>query len=273
MATQQSLFMVGPQLLLDAMSVAPLAAYSTRKLRESYTGPAVQVKRPSDNALLDIGFVNKSLDTAALAAFVGSQTATARFYDQGANAYHTGNLWPDITAAGVVYNINGKPALYFSGNDELNSNMIFSGTTLSALVVMTCSNGARALTAGTFGQQDYNAPNVIILIGGAADGASGAMSNYRNGTNGSSGTVTGGVPFQVYSYYDGTKMGINIDGVVSATVNTSGPISGNKLSIAGNLGSPNEIGKYAEVIIFPNALNTNDLAIARADQKAYWGTP
>ena len=42
-------------LLLDSYSGAA-AAYSLRKLRSSYTGNAIKVRRSSDNAEMNIGF-------------------------------------------------------------------------------------------------------------------------------------------------------------------------------------------------------------------------
>ncbi|GIV57693.1 MAG: hypothetical protein KatS3mg042_0606 [Rhodothermaceae bacterium] len=49
------------------------AAYSLRKLSSTYTGPAIRVRRSSDDAEQDIGFgADDFLDTAALTAFVGS---------------------------------------------------------------------------------------------------------------------------------------------------------------------------------------------------------
>ena len=45
------------------------AAYSLYRLNTAYTGPAVTVRRDSDNSVQDIGFVNGILDTAALTNF------------------------------------------------------------------------------------------------------------------------------------------------------------------------------------------------------------
>jgi hypothetical protein len=46
-------------------------AYSLRQLCPSYTGKAVKVRRSSDNATQDIGFVGANFDVAALRAFLG----------------------------------------------------------------------------------------------------------------------------------------------------------------------------------------------------------
>ena len=50
-------------LLLDIYSGAA-AAYSLRKLRTVYAGSAIRVRRSSDSAEQDFGFLNGVLDTA-----------------------------------------------------------------------------------------------------------------------------------------------------------------------------------------------------------------
>ncbi|MCB0322302.1 MAG: hypothetical protein KDD69_01980 [Bdellovibrionales bacterium] len=70
------------ELLDDAPGA--LAAYSLRRLRSAYTGPAVQVRRSTDNQVADIGFTPEGdLDVASLVAFVGSGDGeVVRWYSQ-----------------------------------------------------------------------------------------------------------------------------------------------------------------------------------------------
>lgn len=79
---------------LDALAVTPEAAYGLKKLISTATS-AIRVRRSSDNAEQDIGFVGDALDTASLLAFVGSNSGfVAKMYDQvGANH------WLQATAA------------------------------------------------------------------------------------------------------------------------------------------------------------------------------
>ena len=69
--------------LLDTYSGAA-AAYSVRKVRTAYTGPCIRVRRSSDNAEQDIGFLsNGILDTLTLASFVASNNGlVTTVYDQ-----------------------------------------------------------------------------------------------------------------------------------------------------------------------------------------------
>ena len=57
-------------LLLDMYPNAAVA-YSLRKLRTTYTGNAIRVRRLSDNVEQDFGFVANELDTTSMLDFVG----------------------------------------------------------------------------------------------------------------------------------------------------------------------------------------------------------
>jgi hypothetical protein len=73
-------------LLLDTYLGAAVA-YSLRKLRTAYSGSAIRVRRSSDNAEQDFGFVGNDLDTASLLTFCGVGNGfVATWYDQSTNA-------------------------------------------------------------------------------------------------------------------------------------------------------------------------------------------
>lgn len=98
-----------------------LVAFSLRKLRINYLGPAIRVRRSSDNAELDIGFdVNGNLDEKTLVGFVGSGNSgfVTTWYNQSTpllnDAVQTSNAnQPRIVLNGVVNKQNGKPAINF----------------------------------------------------------------------------------------------------------------------------------------------------------------
>ena len=73
--------------LLDDYSGAA-AAYSLRRLSSTYTGPAIRVRRASDNAEQDIGFdLEGNLNTGALGAFCsGTDGFVKVWYCQSGNA-------------------------------------------------------------------------------------------------------------------------------------------------------------------------------------------
>jgi hypothetical protein len=100
------------------------AAYSLRKLRLLYTGSAIRVRRSSDNAEQDIGFVNNQLDTSALTTFCGAGNGfVTTWYDQSGNnrdaTQTTGANQPQIVSSGSVILENAKPTLQFDGTNDL----------------------------------------------------------------------------------------------------------------------------------------------------------
>jgi hypothetical protein len=56
------------QYILDKVKGA-VVAFSLRKLRKQYNGFAIKVRRSSDNAEKDIGFIGQGLDTVTLMEF------------------------------------------------------------------------------------------------------------------------------------------------------------------------------------------------------------
>jgi hypothetical protein len=103
--------------LLDLYPAA-LAAYALRKLRIAYTGNAIQVRRASDNATQNIGFVNNELDVATIESFCsGTNGFVTTWYDQSGNGYDatqtTAANQPQIVSSGSVIQENAKPSVYF----------------------------------------------------------------------------------------------------------------------------------------------------------------
>jgi hypothetical protein len=95
---------------------------SLDKLDKNYTGFCIKVRRSSDNAELNIGFVNNELDTASLLDFVGSGNGFVPIiYDQvGINdmTQTTANLQGQIVSSGSVILKGGKPCIIRSVNDN-----------------------------------------------------------------------------------------------------------------------------------------------------------
>ena len=88
------------------------AAYSLRKLTNAYGGAAIRVRRSSDNAELDIGFVANVLDTASLLLFCSATNGfVVKWYSQvGGSTYDvlqtTALKQPQIVILGVLNAIN-----------------------------------------------------------------------------------------------------------------------------------------------------------------------
>jgi hypothetical protein len=115
--------------LLDNYSGAA-AAYSLRRIGPSnYFGPAIRVRRDSDNTLRDIGFTSDGqLDTVGLLDFVGVTGSgfVNTWYDQSGNnnnaAQATSANQPRVILSGSIDLLNKKPAISYKAgrNDNLS---------------------------------------------------------------------------------------------------------------------------------------------------------
>jgi hypothetical protein len=109
-------------LILDTLDTA--GAYSLRKLRTDYTGSTIRVRRSSDNAEQDIGFVSNELDVNTLLSFVGGENLLTR-----SEEFETG--W-------------GRVALNVTSNTQLSP----INTMTADVLVPDTSNGAHTIENG-----------------------------------------------------------------------------------------------------------------------------
>ena len=114
-------------LLLDSYSGAT-AAYSLRKLRSSYTGNAIKVRRSSDNAEMNIGFNSDGeINTFTLLTFigVGNNGFVTTWYDQSGNGINltqaTAAYQPKIVNSGFIMTKNNKYCIDFTSGQYLRS--------------------------------------------------------------------------------------------------------------------------------------------------------
>ncbi len=110
------------------------AAYSLRKLRTAYTGSAIRVRRSSDNATTDIGFVANVLNTTALLTFCGAGSGFITiWYDQSGNSNNLANVnlanQPNIVTTGAITYRNGKPYIVFNSVSGFD----FTSTIITAI--------------------------------------------------------------------------------------------------------------------------------------------
>ena len=107
-------------LLLDVYPSAS-AAYSIRKLKTSYSGSCIRIRRDSDNSEIDIGFnSNNIVNTTLISSFCGLATGfVTKWYDQsgiGVDAIPPNAAsQPQIIFAGTIFTQNGKPCIKLAG--------------------------------------------------------------------------------------------------------------------------------------------------------------
>lgn len=95
------------------------ASFSLRRISSTYTGPAIRIRRGTDNNEIDIGFVNDELNISAISTFVGSGNGfVVTWYDQSGNNRNLETIvsvsQPIIYSNGNLITQNGKPALVFN---------------------------------------------------------------------------------------------------------------------------------------------------------------
>lgn len=122
--------------VLDLVPEQAAAAYSVRKLSKDYNGPAIRVRRSSDNTEQDIGFDGSgNLDISTLLTFTSSADGlVTTWYDQSGSGFDATQAvaanQPKIVNAGALVTENGKPAIQSDGVDDymLTSSGFLSNT-------------------------------------------------------------------------------------------------------------------------------------------------
>ena len=135
-------------LLLDNYFTDISAAYSiARKLRTSYAGSAIRVRRSSDNTEQDIGFTANALDESALTTFVGANDGfIVTVYDQSSNTRDITQVdqskQPRIVSSGTIDKVGTKPAAFTpgGGDDYWISAAFDNGADFSAWAVVKPNN-------------------------------------------------------------------------------------------------------------------------------------
>jgi hypothetical protein len=185
-----TLLLKAESFFLDTFTGASLGL-SLVKLRKEYTGFCIKVRRSSDNAELDIGFVDGVLDTASLLTFVGSGNAFVTIiYDQvGSN-----NMTQDravtqgqIVSNGVVNLKGGKPCIIRSANNNGGYTSTYApndGATVKGFLYVGDNEGKQSAIFGSnAGNNDYGFI-VIDASSSSADGTNVTVTNTKiNGSN------------------------------------------------------------------------------------------
>lgn len=147
--------------ILDDYSGA-VAAYSLRLLSSTFSGNAIRIRRASDNAEVNIGFISNSLDEATINSFCsGTNCFVTTWYDQSGNGYNASNATalsqPKIydSVTGLI-ELDSKPSVFFDGAQSLDANSVaasFSGTDkyLSSALVYNATEETPAASRAWFG--------------------------------------------------------------------------------------------------------------------------
>lgn len=268
-------------LLLDNITATVTAAYSFRRLRRAYAGPACRIRRDSDQDELDIGFSGDDFDTATAAGHIGGGSGfIVAMYDQTVNGEDisqvTSTRQPAYSAAGM----NGLPTADFDGADDCLFRAAFpiGGTELSGHVVLTrnsnISDNPRVLTyrSPNLGVEDYNNANSVIVM--ISLGLNVIKGMYNNVELSVTGLIAQDTPVIVASVFDGANHTayLNNTGGAPAAAVTSFGATGHLLLGSTGIGDASESwdGFISEVIVVAGTMSSGDRTEIYDDQDAYW---
>ncbi|MDZ7619311.1 MAG: arabinofuranosidase catalytic domain-containing protein [Patescibacteria group bacterium] len=263
--------------ILDVVSGAK-AAYSLRQLSSSYAGPALTVRRASDNATQAIGFVNGQLDTASLLTFAaGGSVMVTTWHDQTGNGFHmtrdTTSLQPQVvTSLGNLYlnPVTDLPAIRFTGkslncaNGDLWNDELSVFTAASWITVPT---GSDSLAQRLWTIHDGG--NTRAAAGGQLSrfGLSYRTTGHQSATSTTS--ITANEPFVVSYVSDATKpagqdqlaLYLNGDPIWSSSSLTLGDLAVSNFTIGAHFDSTRAFnGIMHELIVYHDVLSPENRA-------------
>jgi hypothetical protein len=282
-----------PNFLFSDVTATPLTGHSLRKLKSTYAGAAIKVRRSSDNTTQDIGFIgNGEPDQTALLAFVRAGDGFVdTWYDQtgGGKNWTQATLanQPIIATAGVVNKANGKPAVLFSATRWL----LGAALGLYAAGVATMLGVFHGLPTGGVASQA-----VLVESASATQGryvpayitSAGAPATLIVNDAGTSvisgvGAVIAGnsTLHQISVTDDGSHIAQWANGAVnlaSATYTRSAltpsrTVVGGLITGAGVTPSASFTGSIAELVAFASVLSIGNRQAGEANQKIEFATP
>jgi hypothetical protein len=235
-------------LMLDSISTGPSAAFAMFKLRSTYSGKCVRVRRASDNLEVDIDFIASSpytVDLNAISTHCGTSNGyIVTRYDQSGNGRDftqaTQSLQPQIWIGGspgsAALSVNSVGGMLFSSTgprflaSALNVSNFISGT---GYTIITAN---RVVTPAAYNGSTYSLPGQFVDTGGG-DIYSGQATNTPSFQFGHWDTgdkkiaITSGISFPsthvCYHAYDGTNIKACVDGGAPTTLAAGNIVTGN----------------------------------------------
>jgi hypothetical protein len=243
----------------------PFAAFSFRKLRAAYAGPAMRLRRISDSAEQDIGFAGGDYDTVAAQAFCAATTCKLVFwYDQSGTGVGTNkDLWSSTDANQHVLQfacLGDKPCFAAPSSNTGHGSQAFTPAT----GVMSASVVARRVSGtGTCGFFKQNGASNQLLSAGVAN-------NWRltGGGTGMNAAAADNVWHAGIAVLNGAGSLWRIDTVETTGAATGTVISG---SMQAN-GSISAVCHQSEIVYWDNyVLTPAERAALTANQRSFWG--
>ena len=260
---------VGP---LDGLP-APQGAYSVRRLLTSYAAnKALNVRRASDNATLDVGFLaNGDLDVPSLTTFLAATTGfVAKWYDQSGNLADllqaTAANQPQVN---IVGNFNSKPSVTF-----VRASTHFMASVGTTTPVLTAdATYAAATRSVSFSINSYILDKRLNRVGW-----------YQNNTGQdkliipgvADGTTTGAGKSLATNYISGaTRIGTALAYYQNGATNGTGVLAGatstgTVMEMGGQGGTQLFDGELPEVMVWDSGLSGANFLALMGAMNAYY---
>jgi Alpha-L-arabinofuranosidase B, catalytic len=260
---------------IDAVGVNAVAAYGIRKLKTSYAGSAIRVRRSSDNTEQDIGFDGTGeLDTTSLQNFVGSSNGyVSVWYDQSGNGLNasqtTTSLQPVIVISGNVITTGTHAAIQFNGSNTylttVASSLFPSGAANRTMNIVEQATNASNWYAGyAWGSTTGSGASGLIIVSQVGFHGYGldTTASVTADTNPHVVTVTynGSI---VSGYLDSTSVLTSSSITYNTTANTS-------LLIGRTVDTHYMTGNESEIIIYSSVLTTAQRTAMETNQNNYY---
>ena len=292
-------------LLSQSGLTSPVAAYSMRRLSNSYSGACLRVQRSSDSTQADIFFSGDWIDSAALYSFVGSGTGyVIKWYDQSGNGNHLGDTTysnasdfrPRVVNAGSAITIGSRPAIDFTdvpapstaGRGLECRGLSISSANWLAVGVVNYSSASLA-NAGTFSYgrwisvgsantADYNNASSMCAIMGTNNN-----SDYPNTNNAISNNVrtsvsiSSGNRYVMCTYKTGSSMYARANNTTSSSASVTGSLSASviRLGLTMYWGTGNSdyavLGGQIQETVFYATDASSVVSTAVANVNSSWG--
>jgi hypothetical protein len=241
---------------LDQVTSCKLAV-GLRLLRTAYTGPAVRLRRSSDNVEADFGFTLTDLNTAAISSWLGMSAGyCVKLYDQSGNGNDM--VPPSVNAQPLyVYNgLNAKPILRFNTAQSIKNNINFTPP-------YTVVYGAKQ--TGPSRGRVLNANNNWLL--GWWNGSK-SQAHY-DGWVSRDGNTTADNNAYVYTATGTGSASRIFENGISKTLNTNGGLNGpNGLRI--NESEPSD-ADVADIFVFNSVLSDSNREKIEQSTASYYG--
>jgi hypothetical protein len=294
----------GKTRLLDQTNVTPSFAYSLRKLKFSYNGFAVKVRRSTDNAEANVAFNDQEIvsnDSQVTVTAVGTSALTVgqtlsyttfsasntilvtTWYDQGSKAYHavqTNQTRQPPLTLNIAGAFNNLPAIQFDGNKSFVvfqpiENLVLNSINGTFNLVIKPTANQNQLSFGYIGTSDWRwAFHINWSDGYCYFDAAESCCDYNTRRFYNAGNINA---YKLYTFIrTTTSKTVNLNSVVTTTNNSLGPSVSQTGGMFG-IGNYNNwtsstgfLGNACEIVLFPIDFTAAQIKPLELNQMSFW---